>query len=100
MHSSERVKKMSDKDCALDLLNSLEIVDFDADGEILYYALIEDKKENREVLKQAGVTDMEIEDSLGHYKNEGAIDLTAFIWNFASWFDGKQFLRDNPNDFI
>ncbi|TES47184.1 hypothetical protein E2L07_19265 [Halalkalibacterium halodurans] len=85
-------------DTALPLLNSLEIVDFDADGEVLYYALIEDTKDNREVLKQAGVTDKEIQDSLGHFKSEGAIDLTAFIWKFANWFNGKEFVREKPFD--
>lgn len=29
-----------DKQKAIDLLNSLEIYDYDADGEILYYALV------------------------------------------------------------
>lgn len=85
-------------DTALPLINSLKIIDFDADGEVLYYVFVEDTEENREILKQAGVTDKEIEVSLGHHKNEDVIDLTSFVWSFAKWFNGEKFVRDNPFD--
>ncbi|MCA1029330.1 hypothetical protein LCM23_25285 [Cytobacillus kochii] len=82
-------------DTALPLLNSLEIVDKDADGEILFYALIEGTEENKEVLRKAGVTSQEIMDSTG---DSGKIDLTHFIWKFANWFNGEKFVRENPFD--
>ena len=84
-------------DTALPLINSLEIVDKDADGEILYYALIEGTEENKEVLRQAGVTLQEIENSTG---DEGQIDLTHFVWKFAKWFNGEKFVREKPFDNI
>jgi hypothetical protein len=84
-------------DKALPILNSLEIVDFDADGETLYYCLIEDTEENQKTLKQAGVTQKEIDEAISA---EGQIDLTSFIWKFAKWFDGDKFLRENPRDCI
>ncbi|WP_156290770.1 hypothetical protein [Oceanobacillus salinisoli] len=82
-------------DTALPLLNSLEIVDLDADGEILYYALVEGTEENREALRKAGVTPTEIKDATG---DEGQIDLTHFIWKFAKWFNGDKFVREKPFD--
>lgn len=81
---------------SLALINSLKLVDYDADGEILYYALVENTAENRLVLNKVGVTDKEIENSLCRYNNSKAIDLTGFIWNFAEWFDGEKFLKEKP----
>jgi hypothetical protein len=83
-------------DTALPLINSLEIIDADADGEVLNYALVENTKENRDTLKQAGVTDEEIEEALECY--EHSIDLTTFVWKFAKWFNGDKFVREKPFD--
>jgi len=81
---------------SLALINSLKLVDYDADGEILYYAIVENTAENRLVLNNAGVTDKEIESSICHHDNSELIDLTGFIWNFAEWFDGEKFLKEKP----
>ncbi|MEV2908669.1 hypothetical protein ABNF65_08400 [Paenibacillus larvae] len=36
----------------LDLLNCIEILDYDADGEVVYYALIKNTEENRVILRK------------------------------------------------
>lgn len=36
----------------LDLLNCIEILDYDADGEVVYYALIKNTEENRIILRK------------------------------------------------
>lgn len=80
-------------DTALPLINSLEITELDADGEVLYYAFVDNTEENREVLIKAGVTPTEIEEATT--EDNKNIDLTFFVWNFALWFDGRKFLREN-----
>lgn len=82
-------------DNTLELLNSLEIVEGDADGEFLYFALVESTEENLNILAQAGITQDEISRSTD---SEGYIDLTGFIWEYAKWFDGEKFLKEVPND--
>lgn len=81
-------------DTALPLINSLEIIESDADGETLYYAYVADTDENKETLRKAGVRTDEIEEAT----YEEGIDLTRFVWNFAKWFNGEKFVREKPFD--
>lgn len=85
-----------DKERVLELINTLEIIDYNADGEILYYALVESSKENIEKLKQVGLTEKQIEESMNDGKD--SIDLTSFVWNYAEWFDGEKFLTYVPDE--
>lgn len=81
----------------LKLINSLEITEYDADGECLYYANVANTPENVEVLKQIGVPDGEILD-MTSTDGEG-IDISGFAWQYtpATWFHGnKGFVLSQP----
>lgn len=41
----------------LDILNQLEVADWDCDGDDLVYVIVENTEHNREVLKSIGATD-------------------------------------------
>jgi len=84
-----------DKQAALDLINTLEIVDYDADGEGLYYANVEVDNKARDVLRKLGKTDEWID---LHTDADGLLDLTHFVWEYARWFDGEKFLTYEPGD--
>ncbi|WP_147273830.1 hypothetical protein [Fontibacillus phaseoli] len=69
----------------LGILNSIEIVDYDADGSTLYHAVVENTFGNQQKLKAIGITDDEIE---GAFDEEGNIDIKDFAFERcgAKWF--------------
>ena len=70
----------------LEILNSLEIEEYEADGSTLYYVLIQNSVENREKLMQIGVAEEEIQ---GVLSIDGEfIDISGFGFNQggAKWF--------------
>lgn len=83
-----------DKQKALDLLNSLEIHDEDADGEILYYALIKLNEDSEKVIKSLLPKGVDFKDGLDD-KGE-LFDLTLFCWEYAEWFNGDIFIAERP----
>lgn len=67
----------------LKVLNSMEIVNFDIQGDCIVYISVADNKENRERLNSIGISKEDIE----IWKHEGEIDLTYIttqFWNFWS----------------
>ncbi|PFN38133.1 hypothetical protein [Bacillus thuringiensis] len=83
-----------DKQKGLELLNGLvpRIQDYDADGEILYYAYVEVTDENESIIKSLLPKGVEFEDGMAC----NAFDLTLICWEYAEWFDGEQFLSVRP----
>lgn len=61
----------------LDILNTIPIEDYSASCGDLEYVHIEDSKENRKTLKEAGATDEEIEDMVIE-GCDGILDITYF----------------------
>ncbi|PER43660.1 hypothetical protein COL26_23385 [Bacillus thuringiensis] len=85
-----------DQQKALELLNSLEIYDYDADGEILYYALVKLNEDNKKVIESLlpeGVNFNEGLDDKGEL-----FDITLFCWEYAEWFNGDQFMAEEPKE--
>lgn len=85
-----------DKQKAIDLLNSLEIYDYDADGETLHYALVKLNEDSEKVIKSLLPEDMDFNDGLDE-KGE-LFDITLFCWEYAEWFNGDQFMLEEPKE--
>lgn len=81
---------------ALDVINALKITEMDGDGETLFYALVDNTEDNREVLLEIGVTQEDIENATSSDKE--SIDLTCFVWQFADWNNGDEFVLEKPLD--
>ncbi|QPQ35923.1 hypothetical protein [Lysinibacillus sp. JNUCC-52] len=80
-----------DKQKALEIINSIEIDDYETDDGTLLFANIEDNEENREKIRSLGYSNDEI-NTFKPYDDEPFIDLGLFVWNFANWFDGQKFI--------
>lgn len=88
-----------DRQKVLDLINTLEIFDYEADGEALYYAYIDLNDENVSTLKKIGLNETQIRWYQDFDDDDSPIfDLTKIVWEYAEWFDGKQFLLKIPDD--
>lgn len=67
------------------LLNSMKVIDWDSfDGE-MQYILVEDNKENRDILCKIGMTNEEIEDDC--FPNDKCLDLIDVGFKYAEYFD-------------
>ncbi|PDY76937.1 hypothetical protein [Bacillus cereus] len=84
-----------DKQKAIDLLNSLEIYDYDADGEILHYALVKLNEDSEKVIKSLLPEEVNFNEGLD---NKGELfDITLFCWEYAEWFNGNVFIAERPD---
>ena len=85
---------------AIALVNTLEICDYDADGETLNYAIVELNEKVVIILNKLGLSDKEIEfeQDLGRDKKH-YFDLTKIVWKYAEWFDGDKFLMKRPDEY-
>lgn len=85
------------KQQALEILNSMPIIDTDSDGEAMIYIYVENSVENSGKIKSLGYSEKDVVDALYDYnENLDVIDLNHFAWDFAEWFDGKKFLEYAP----
>lgn len=73
--------------CKLELLNSMEIVEFSCSCGECEYVLVEDNKVNRELLYKIGLNDELIEKEC--CPEEGYLDISVVAWKYANWFDGR-----------
>ncbi|MBD8521826.1 hypothetical protein [Lysinibacillus fusiformis] len=80
-----------DKQKALEIINSIVIDEADSDGETMLYVNVEDNEENREKIRSLGYSDEEI-NTFKPYDDEPFIDLGLFVWDYANWFNGNQFI--------
>jgi hypothetical protein len=81
----------------IDLVNSLEFIDSDGDGEVLYYVMVENSPEAREVLRKIGVPDVDAyikEYGEEYYETDTEFDIApaAFKYTEANYFDGDKFI--------
>lgn len=93
-HELKYVDEPMSKAAALDLLNTIEIVDSDSDGESVFHIHIQDTPINRNKLMQIGVTLDEF------YLHDGEIDISPFAFDRtdAEFFDGTRFLNAQQNE--
>jgi len=70
----------------LEILNSIQIEEYDADGSTLYYALVKNTDENRQKLLKIGVPAEEIVDMTG--KDGEDIDISGFGFRYSNavWY--------------
>lgn len=84
----------------LALINSLEIIDSDGDGDALCYVMVENSPESRKVLREIGVTNVDKyirKYGLEIYETDTEFDLVPAVNDYtnADWFDGEKFsIRD------
>ncbi|MDK8182087.1 hypothetical protein [Paenibacillus sp. UMB4589-SE434] len=66
------------------VLNNMEVVETDGDGECLYYVLVLNSEENRAELKHLGFPDSELSECEG----EDFIDISVFAFEQcgAEWY--------------
>lgn len=76
----------------VDLINTLheKVVDFHADGEFCHFVEVPFDNQVLEILQKLGFTEDDINsekyfDDYGYY-----LDLTAFGFNFANWWDEEE----------
>lgn len=81
----------------LDILNSMEIEEYEADGETLYYAIVKNTLGNTRKLLEIGVPMDEIKAVIAD-DHEG-IDISGlgFRYGGAKWFTGEKWLAHEPN---
>jgi len=84
----------------LAILNSIEIVDWDANSGELEYLLIKNIEENRKKLLEIGVPEQVINEATDDYDFK-TIDIASigFIYTDAHWFNRKKgFVIGIPSD--
>lgn len=76
----------------LDLINSMNFIESDgydagySDGVI--YVLVEDNKQNREILHRIGLANKEIEKDCS--PEEGTLDISTVAFKYSSYYDDKE----------
>lgn len=80
----------------LKLLNSMEILEHSASCGEIEYVLVEDNKENRDILYKIGLSDADIENEC--YPDGDYLDISSIAFKYANWYSGKtkQFSIDEP----
>lgn len=84
----------------LEIINGMEFLESDGDGECLYYVFVEDNEENREKLSKV-VCDVDAfikehaSDNEIHEVAPGQFDIQMAAWDCtdADYFDGKKFVK-------
>lgn len=95
-----------EKEEALEVINSFNFIDHDADGVICNYVLIKNNEENRksinEIITQSGKM---TEDRFNNYlvdhlsDDTKSIDIAPLAFLFGDWWDGElsKFLLQEPD---
>lgn len=85
---------------AIEVLNSMEIIDSESDAEVMIFIYVENSEENREKVMSLGFSELEVDMGANDHKAKNdVIDLNHFAWNFAEWFEDGNFFDHNPNDY-
>lgn len=83
-----------EKQEAIALINTLEVLDYEADGEACYYVNVELNSKTMNVLKALGYS----EDWIRRNSLDGEeFDLTHVVWKYAQWWDGEKFVLERPD---
>lgn len=71
----------------IDLINSMEIIEHSSSCGEIEYVLVEDKKENREILYRIGLNDTDIENEC--YPDGGYLDVSSIACKYATIYNPK-----------
>lgn len=72
----------------LDLINTMEFIDFDADCEDIIYVLAEDNDKNRSILHEIGLTDEDIEKDC--FVEDGTMDISMVAFKYSNYYNAKE----------
>lgn len=83
----------------LEILNGMEIEEYETDGETLNFALVKNTKENRLKLMDIGAGMKEVWESVSDDNKHIDISGLGFRYGGAKWFDGELgWLRKGPRE--
>ncbi|WP_432702453.1 hypothetical protein [Lysinibacillus sphaericus] len=85
----------------VELLNSMEIIETDGDGETLFYVLVDYNEENLEALTKIVPNLEQYLKDFGDVDNDkSAIEISMAAWEYteAKWYRGGKFHLDKPID--
>jgi len=74
----------------INLLNSMEHIDYSCCGDECEYVLVRDNERNRHILSKIGLTNEEIERDCA--LGDGIMDISMVAWERADadWYNGKE----------
>lgn len=72
----------------LELINTMEFIESDGDCDGIVYVLVDDNKENRDILYKIGLTDEDIETYCN--PEEDTLDISPIAFRYANWYGGKE----------
>ena len=97
MRNSERGMNMKLTDNEkLDLINTMEFVDSDADCEGILYVLVEDNEENRDILHKIGLTDEDIKEEC--FVEYGMMDISMVAFRYSNYYNSKKNIFYNKDE--
>jgi hypothetical protein len=76
---------------ALELINTLTVLDYDIDCEICHYVLVPYDNHTKNVLRLLGKDDEWINLNKKLMGKTKVFDITLIAWEYASWFTGEKF---------
>ena len=108
MHDISSILKIEDEDIheKIELLNELQVIETDYDGDTIIYCLVENTKENMELLHKIGFTDDEILDScafsdLEELSKSDTIDIAMLAFKYADiYYKDRFILFEDIKDYI
>lgn len=72
----------------LDLINTMDFIDFDADCEGIVYVLVEDNDKNRDILHKIGLTNEDIEKDC--FVEDGTMDISMVAFRYSNYYNAKE----------
>lgn len=87
---------------AIELINTLVVVDHEGDGEILLYAHVRDDKDTRNVLNKLKADEWldnpkwSYADYFRSEEDDKLIDIAPLAFRYAEYFDGDMFIEFAP----
>jgi len=90
-----------EKQEAVAILNSMDIFEWDTDGSVLLYALVEVNKEVVNALNKLGVSDRDIELGVQNaIDGKAYYDVKDIASNFEAGFYGGEFSLEKPPTYV
>lgn len=78
----------------LELINTMDFIDDNADGENCSSVIVEDNKKNRDTLAKAGFNSTYI-DNEGLIDGDGNINVAIIAFQYSNWWNGEYFENRN-----
>lgn len=76
------------KQNVVDMLNQLEVTDYNCENEVCYSIFVRNDNNTKELLWMLDVNEKDLD------RTENSIDICLVAWRYAKRFDGKKFYID------